>query len=160
MSVFQDILRVLRDGITIKPSIVVTNRVTVPGIGTGSAYAAGDAFGTRFVFEVPPKGTITRAIFIDKDNEGIQKDIVMFSREFTETADNAAFDPSDVDMTSHLGVASVNVFYDFGSNRGGEAVPDLEYSLPDGRIYCQIVTKGADNIAAGAIPEVYLVVKT
>lgn len=136
----------------------VTDKLLVPGIGTAVAYAAGDAFGTKFFFTVPTEGLISNINFLDFDDEGIQKDLVLFTEDFTATADNSAFAVSDDDLLNCIGVISVTTFYNFGNNQVGTGTPAFGYKAPNGRLYCQIVTQGADNIAAGAIPRVFIVV--
>lgn len=132
--------------------------VTIPGIGTAAAYASGDAFGTSFRFAVPPMGIIANAVFIDLDDEGVNKELVLFSRAFTATADNSAFAVSDADLVNCVGVLSVDTWYNFGNNQLGIATPMMAYEAQTGYLWCQIVTRGADNIAAGSIPIVYLMV--
>lgn len=128
----------------------------VPGIVTGAAYLDGDAFGTRFFLPGVSRsgvgsGVIEAITFNDKDDEGIQKDFVFFRSAIAGTADNSPFDPSDGDTDAKVGVVPVAVFYNWNSNRGGEATGvDLPYVADD--LWCQIVTRGADNIAAGHIP--------
>lgn len=136
----------------------VTDKLLVPGIGTAAAYLPGDAFGTKFYFTVPAEGLISNINFLDFDDEGSQKDFVLFSEDFTATADNAAFNVSDDDLLNCLGVISVTTFFNFGANQLGTGTPAFGYKTPNRRLYCQIVTQGTDNIAAGAIPRVFLVV--
>lgn len=151
----------LRDArVSFEGSVVVEGKlwkvgpVRVPGVGAGAAYAAGDAFGTMFSFFVPVTGaTISEVTFLDYDDEGLRKDFVLFEKEFTGTADNAAFNPSDADLRSALGVVSVDVWYNFSANQIGVANPAKPISSPRGQVWCQIVTQGADNIAAGSVPE-------
>lgn len=135
-----------------------TTKITVPGIGAAVAYTAADAFGTKFYFSVPTEGTISNVIFLDYDDEGIIKDLVLFSEDFTETADNTAFAVTDLDLANCVGVARVNSYTNFSVNQVGQGQPALAYVAPHGRLYCQIVTQGADDIAAGASPDVYLVI--
>ena len=130
----------------------------VPGIGTGVAYASGDAFGTRIRFGVPVEGTITNVIFLDNDDEGINKDLVLFEDEFGETADNAAFAVSDADLLRCVGVAHINSWANYANNQVGMANPGLGYSTKTGVLHAQLVTRGADNIAAGQLPYIFLVI--
>ena len=125
----------------------------IPGIGTGAPYAIGDAFGTMFAIKVPKHGTITRVSFLDLDDEGLRKDIVLFRAEFTETADNSPFAISDADARKCIGVISVDTFYNFGNNQFGQNFPAFDFEAPNGVLFAQIETQGADNIAAGALPE-------
>ena len=130
----------------------------IPGIGTGAAYATADAFGIRFSIVVPVEGTIAQVTFLDFDDEGLNKELVLFSREFTATADNSAFAPSDADLEFCLGVISIDTWYNYSSNQVGIAIPAFHYTAPSGTLYGQFVTRGADNIAAGSVPKFFMVV--
>jgi hypothetical protein len=137
--------------------------ITIPGVGAASAYTSGDAFGTAFALQgVPPSGTITSVVFLDYDDEGITKDLALFSAPFTGTADNAAFAPSDDDLRNLLGVVRISSFRDFSVNQVGQAIPALWYDT--GRpevgetLYGQFVTRGTDNIAAGKVPSFFFTV--
>jgi hypothetical protein len=135
-----------------------TQRIQVPGIGTGTAYAAADAFGTQFTVEVPNDGVISTIVFFDLDDEGIQKDIVLFDKDFTATADNSAFAVNDDDILRCIGVASVNTYFNFANNQIGVATPALAYTAPEGRLWGQLVTRGTDDIAANNLPQLYMVI--
>ena len=144
--------------VPIKADPFVSERLTVPGIGTAAPYASGDAFGGLLVFEVPRKGTIANVLFFDLDNEAINKELVLFSVKFTETADNSPFDPADFELLSSIGVVFINTWSSFANNGLGQGVPALSYIAPAGRLYGQLVTRGADNIAASNLPAIQMVV--
>jgi len=130
----------------------------VKGIGTGAAYAAGDAFGLTNEVTVPVKGTIAYITFMDFDGEAIQKDIFFFNAPIDPTTDNDPYGPSDADLRKWVGVASVFVYYAAANNQVGIAYPALAYVAPRGILYYQLVTRGADNIAATYEPEISFVV--
>ena len=131
----------------------------IPGIGTGAVYASGEAFGTSFVISgLPVSGTISNVLFMDLDDEGKAKELVLFRNPFTATADNNAFNVSDGDLKNLVGVVNITTFFNFNSNQAGIATPALSYFSADGRLYAQLVTRGTDNIAAGSIPEVTITV--
>ena len=154
-------------------TLETTALTTIPGIGTGVAYAAGDAVGTKFEITVPVKGVILALIFNDKDDEGIQMILVLFDADFTAAVDNAAWDVSDADMdkcvgyinligaTGTAGTANVN-YLDFGPSRIGQVVPpflQLPYTAPLGKLYGQWLTASTPNIAAGSIPTFRMVIE-
>ena len=139
-------------------SALAAPRIPIPGIGTGAAYTSGDAFGAKFSFPAPAEGTIATVVFRDYDDEGLSKEIVLFNTEFTATADNDPFAVSDVDLRNCVGVVSISTFYNFGNNQMGVATPALYYKAPLNRLFGQVVTRGADNIAVGSIPDISLVV--
>lgn len=132
-------------------------RVVIPGITAASAYAVGDAFGDAFSVNVPVNCTISNVVFHDYDDEGIRKDLVIFSRPFTPTADHDAFAPSDADLVSCLGVISIDLFFNFANNQIGMTQNPISFIAPGGVIWCQMVTQGLDNIAATAIPDIIVV---
>lgn len=133
-----------------------TALIQIPGIGTAAAYASGDAFGTGFWVPCPPKGFIDALTFIDLDNEGIAKTIVLFDVAVTTSADNAAFTPIKADLlirSRQINLSSSD-YVTFASNQMATVTGiRLPYNAPDARgLWCRLVTRGADNIAAGAIP--------
>ena len=132
--------------------------VPITGIGTGAAYASGDAFGGKITITVPVRGIISNLWFFDYDDEGLAKELVLFSSDFTATADNSAFALLDADLKNCIGVINVDLFYNFTNNQIGNANPALAYFAPEGRLYGQWVTRGADNIATGALPDFLLAV--
>lgn len=141
------------------PGVVVIGPVPVPVTVFASAYASGDAFGNKFVLEgVPEEGTISNVLFFDRDDEGLSKELVLFKADFTGTADDAAFAVTDADMANCIGVVSITNFYNFGANQIGQGTPALSYRSPAKRLWCQMVTRGADNIAAGMVPDITLVI--
>lgn len=135
-----------------------TGPLLIPGIGSGAAYASGDAFGTAFPLVVPSVGTIATLLFFDYDAEGLVKEFVLFSQPIAGTADNAVFAPTDLELQSCLGVVYVSGYYSYSGNQLGIATPALTYLAPRSVIYVQIVTRGADNIAAAAIPAFNMVI--
>lgn len=139
-------------------NVRVIGPAQVPGIGTAAAYLTGDAFGLSFSFATPRIGTISNVTFLDLDDEGIIKELVLFKSEFTATADNSAFSVSDADLLNCITVIEIVDFFDYGSNRVGIATPAFSYVAPKGRLYGQFVTRGADNIAAGSIPRFIITV--
>lgn len=131
--------------------------VDIAGIGTGAAYASGDAFGGKFTIEVPKSGRIETLIMLDLDDEGIETELWMFRGNFAATADNSAFAISDADLLRLEGIISVVNFANANNNRVGiNNGLGLTYSAPEGVLYCQCVTRGAPNIAAGNIPKLLL----
>lgn len=145
-------------GLVTTTSKLTVVRVAIPGIGTAIAYTAADAFGTKFAVEVPKEGTISTVVFHDYDDEGLPKEIVLFSSDFTGTADNGVFAPSDQDLLKCVGVISIGTFYNFSANQIGMATPALYYVAPESRLYGQVVTRGVDNIAVDNIPTFTMVI--
>lgn len=145
--------------VEIKSDVFVSERVRISGVGTGVAYASGDAFGSVLTFEVPKKGIISNVIFIDVDDEGIQKDLIIFPRYFTPTPDNDPFNVTDEFTQLALGWVRILDFMDLNNSQIGKATPALDYEAPEGRLYCQLITRGADNIAAGSLPYIFLTIR-
>ncbi len=142
----------------------VTRLVKVPGIGTGAAYADGEAFGGLIQFHDvfrPEKcsGTIVQVFFLDLDDEGINKDVPIFIRPFTITTDNNAFAPSAIDLLGCRSVISISTWSNWNANQFGEASGANRWiSGESPHLWTQIVTRGADNIAAGSEPWIGIVV--
>lgn len=166
-------LEIIADGLkiaSVAPGVEVrtpvrpftTGPVQVPGIGTGAAYATGDQFGQLFFFDLPSEtGTINAVTFYDKDDEGLPKELVFFREIVTLAADNAAFSIADYDADAVIPGGWVSItavdFLDMGASRVGVVRRlGLNFVLPGRRVYCAIKTGGADNIAAGSVPQIAL----
>ena len=72
----------LPDGAVVTSHVYRSETIEIPGIGAAVAYASGDAFGTKFSINVPNEGTIATLVFIDRDDEGITKEFILFDAEF------------------------------------------------------------------------------
>ena len=138
---------------------VKTPLLVVPGIVTGIAYTAGDAFGDKFEIPVPLSGIIHTAVFLDKDDEGLETDVVLFTGDFTATADNAAFTVADADFHNFLSTITFAAFKNFAVNQVSSAAAlGIAYVAPQGKLWAQMVARGAPNIAAGAAPMLSLTI--
>ena len=141
--------------VSVQSDVFVSKRLRV-NLGIGAPYVANDAFGGLLTFDVPPKGTISNVIFIDLDDEGIQKDLFLSNRIFTPTADNAPFDVTDDFVANVEGMVRIIDFFDLLNSQVGQATPAMAYNAPEGKLYGQLITRGADNIAAGSLPLIFL----
>ena len=139
----------------------VTPPMTVPGLTTGSAYAANDAFGTLFWYDVPKRGVINAAFYYDLDNEKIAKEFVLSPVMFTPTANDSAFAPVGGEIKNFITIRITAG--DFGTGFNANAIGQVSglgipYVAPEGRLWCQLITRGVDNIAAGSLPRVALAI--
>lgn len=147
----------VENSVGVASKVYATPYVTIPDIGTASAYTAADAFGGKFIFIVPSEGIIETAIMLDLDDEGINTELWLFNHDFTATADNAAFAVSDGDLANLEVVISITNFVNAANNQVGIANNlSLPYTAPSGSLWGQCVTRGAPNIAAANIPKIAL----
>ena len=139
-------------------SVAVLGPFVIPGIGAGVAYASGDAFGTVMQIVLPRSGVVLHSVvFHDPDNERVQKDITIYNVLPTDTtADNVAFDPPDADTSHVVGAFSIGLGdYIAYANSAVGVVRGLNLPLTgdaSNRVWLRLVTRGADNIAAGSQP--------
>ena len=104
---------------------------------------------------MPRRFTLQSITFVDLDNEKIPKDVVFYTGIFTPTDDNAALAPATVDLLKNPKVITIAAgdFVAFNANAVATVTGiELPMECPDGKLRGQWVTRGADNIAAGAIP--------
>lgn len=133
-------------------------QLQIPGIGTAAAYADGEAFGTAFILHnvfraERPSGWITGARLADLDDEGIQIDVALFSAPIAAPTDNSAFAPTDVELATCVGVVSIDTFANWSVNQYGQSSAAPMHVVADGpNLYAACISRGAPNIAAGAIP--------
>ena len=130
-----------------------------PGIGTGSAYADGDVMGTGIEFPNvfrPERlsGLCVFGMYYDLDDEGLQVDLHLFARQLTSPgADNAAVNPSDIDLTAYRGSLQFTTFSNWSSNQVSQVVnAGLHLFSETTSIWGYPVARGALNIAAANIP--------
>ena len=154
MSSINDLLAEIKN-LTSNPKLAVScpmNPMAIPGVDT-AIYAAGDAFGTVFMVEVPKSGIIYSATFWDMDDEGLQTDFEIFRRAITTTANNAAWAPSDADILNLVTELSFVSFDDHGNSRTSELTNiGKAYSAPDRKFWVQAISRSTPTIAASNLP--------
>lgn len=103
-----------------------TRRFTVTPVITAGAYAANDAVGGKLTFELLPAnyperytGIIQSLLVAMKSGTNTAFDLILFGSDFTPTADNAPFDPSDADMANIVACIrmTTNEYFTFTDNQ-------------------------------------------
>ena len=131
--------------------------IQIDGITAADAFDAGDCFGKITEIRVPLSGIIYSATFWDFDDEGSQIDLEIFKASIIQTASDAAWDPTDVDMLKFVTELAFVAFDDHISSRTSELTNiGKAYTAPDGKFWIQAVCRGTPNIAATAIPRFQL----
>ena len=98
-----------------------TTPFTDVGVNT-SIYASGDALGAFLTFtRVPEHGVIHAIQVIDRDSENVNLDVVMFNRAIVGSAANAAFAPTDTELTYLVGAVLISTWKAFSDNSMGIA---------------------------------------
>jgi hypothetical protein len=101
------------------PAIVHVSQT--PTVSTSPAYTAKDAVGGLLTFSNAVRasggsGTILTCTIYDLSQQRPSLELVLFDRTFTNSTDNAVFDPTDGDLANCLGVIAVNNWSDFNDN--------------------------------------------
>lgn len=132
----------------------VVRLTQTPTISAASIYAAKDAVGGKLTFADAARASgggiiIEAATLIDLDQEMAVTELVLFDQDFTNTADNSPFDPSDADLANVIGVIPFTVYADFTDNsvayRSGLG---LAAKLAGTSLYGQLVTRGTPTYTA------------
>lgn len=115
-------------------------------------YTSGDAFGGKLTFLVPGRGVIQNITVIDSEGNNPAMDVAFYDQDFTATADNAAWAPSDADAANLIGVVNL-VLWATAANNGiaTRAGIGLAYALADPEehtLSAQCVVRAAPNYAA------------
>lgn len=130
-----------------------------PTISTG-IYASGDAIGGKLTFanaaaSAGAGGRIVKVVIVDNDGEEAAIDLVLFDQDFTATADQAAFDPSDADLANCLGYIDILAadYASFVSNsvaaRTDNSRLPFPFKLSTGTsLYGQMVVRGTPTYTA------------
>ena len=145
----------------VRGGLYTTGKIRIPGITTGDAEDANDQFGSLIPFSVPKAGAIVNALYIDRDDEGIGKELWLFNGAFvTLAANDAAFALDDAGLALNVGVLTFAVFKDAANGQiGVTADLPLWYVAPEGLLWGAFKTLGADNIAAGSEPLIELIIE-
>ncbi len=145
-------------------SIIVScpkESLKIPGSGSATELDSGDTVGNVFMIPVPKSGEIRSATFWDLDDEGIQIDVFIFKAPIVDVAVDAAYAPTDVESLQYLTKLSFVSFDDQGAFQTSELTNiGKAYSVPNGKLYLQAVTRGTSNIAAGSEPRFQLQIQS
>ena len=119
------------------------------GVNT-DIYASGDALGVVKTFtNLPEHGVIHSIMVIDRDSENVNLDVVLFNRSITGTAANAAFAPTDAELSTLVGSVLISTYKAFSTNSMAIATAiGLPYWAPSGVLYVQCVTRGTPTYTA------------
>jgi hypothetical protein len=141
-------------GLKVNPGVVARLSAT-PTIDT-SAYAHADAVGGLLTFTNAARfsggGLVIKKVFlINKDQEPAPFELVLFDRTFTNTADQATFDPTDADLANIVAIIPISEQYYFSDNAVGVS-PDLDLPvlLNGTSLFGQLVTRGTPTFTASS----------
>lgn len=131
-----------------------TKRISVTPTISTSAYAAGDALGGKLTFSNAARssgygGVITGVTIIDKDQERAPLELVLFNQDFTNTTDNAAFDPSDADLANAVCVIPIAQYYNFNDNSIGYSGDlNISFNCNTTDLVGQLIVRSAPTYSA------------
>ena len=134
-----------------------------PAVDT-SAYSAGDLIGTaEIAFPLAVRsdglkeasGIIQAVIITDLADQSASIDVYFFDRELTNTTftDNDAFDPSDIDLLTLIGVASLTSHRSLNDNSNSQLLNiGLPFVLPatSAILYAVLVSRGTPTFATAS----------
>jgi len=128
-------------------SVTVSQTPTI----TAGAYAAGKAVGGKLTFanmarEAGGVVTLQSVTILDKAAQSAHLVLVLFDRDFTATADNAAFDPSDADLAHVVAIVPVftSDYQEFADNAAATASNlGIVVTLNGTSLYGQMMCVGA-----------------
>ena len=135
--------------------------IEIPGITAADALDANDCMGTLFTIDVPKRGVIISATFWDMDDEGTQVDFEIFKHSVIDTANDAAFAPTDADLLEFITELAFFAFDDHGTGQTSD-IKNIgkAYSAPEGKFYIKAVTRSTPTIAAGNVPRLQLQIQS
>lgn len=136
-------------------SVVPTKVVTVEPVIQAAAYSAGDAVGGKLTFSGLARAVgagikISGIVITDKAKQAASLDLVLFDRDFTATADNSPFDPSDDDLLNIVGVISVVTadYSQFVDNAVVAKSASIACRPVSTGLFGQLVSRGTPTFAA------------
>ena len=120
-----------------------------------AAYANGDAVGQKFELDgaaLRPKGggIIQSMTLVDKDDDGVEVDVVLFDDDFSATTDGSSMNISDEDANKLIGTVNLATYKDQGDVKTATASNiQLGYSCKSKSIFGQLITRGTPTYADG-----------
>lgn len=138
---------------------MIRRLAVTPTISAALAYTAADAVGGKLEFALAGQyngksGVIVGLAIIDRSTQAAGLTLQLFDRDFTPTADNAAYNPSDADIANAIGnIAVATSDYAGGSGnkvatKGGLAVPFKLSDAGTGSLFGQLFTQGTPTYAS------------
>ena len=133
----------------------IAQAVATPVLAVAGAYDSGDAVGVVNTFDLVGMGGLSGGIVVgailrDKAKQAIDIDLVLFTAEPAAPTDNGAFDPSDAELLTCIGVLQLTTHIGFVDNGVSQVV---NYGLPieftGNTLYGVLVTRGTPTYAAG-----------
>lgn len=129
-------------------------RLTATPTITAGAYVANDAVGGLLTFANAARSSggsiiIEGITIVDEASQAAALELVLFDQTFTNTADNAAFDPTDADLANVIGVIAVSTYYTFTDNSVATRFGlGLACKLSGTSLFGQLLTRGAPTYVA------------
>jgi hypothetical protein len=134
-----------------------SREITCTPVITAGAYLAGDAIGGLLTFVNAASvykgdGKITKVVIVDDAAQEAAIDLVLYDRAFTPTADNAPWDPSDLDNQYCLGVIHI-LAAEYGGGADNSVAShecDFDFTLVAGgtSLFGQLMAVGTPTYAA------------
>lgn len=144
----------------------VTASVT-PAISNGAIYAAKDAIGALMTFTAMARasingGRLESVVLVDKGQQKLDLDLVLFSAALTAPTDNAIFDPTDAELATCVGVVKVVAadYFDFNDNSVAVIKPELSYILAGTSLFGVLVARSTPTYTSVGDLVVTLVART
>lgn len=127
-----------------------------PTIST-TIYAIGDAVGGLLTFANCARfsgagGVIQGVTLIDKDQERVAMNLILFNQTFTASADNAAFDPTDADLANCIAGITVATtsgdYFNFNDNAVTFKEVNIPFAATGTSLFGQLQTQGTPTFTA------------
>jgi hypothetical protein len=141
--------------------------VQTPTVSSGSIYAAKDAIGGLLTFALAARTNVHSSILesvtiVDKGQQMSAMDLVLFNASLTAPTDNAAFDPTDTELLTCIGVVKVVAgdYFDFNDNSVAVVHPDLPIVVAATSLYGVLVSRGTPTYTSTSDIVVSITVRT
>lgn len=130
-------------GLYVDPRPKVSTIQATPTISTSPAYAAKDAIGGLLTFANAARAAggacrVEALQLLDKGQQMSPIDLLLFDRSITAPADNAAFNPSDLELGYCVGVIPIS---------GGHYADEATNSVASLTVGLEVVLNGTDLYA-------------
>jgi hypothetical protein len=127
-----------------------------PTVGT-AAYVAKDAVGGLLTFANAARVSggsicVDAVTIVDKAQQMMSLDLVLFNVTFTAPTDSSAFDPTDAELLTCIGVIPITVWSDFNDNSvASRSGLGLTANLAGTSLFGALVARSAGTLSNGDI---------
>tara|TARA_Y100000310_G_scaffold119312_1_gene118053 strand:+ start:3147 stop:3686 length:540 start_codon:yes stop_codon:yes gene_type:complete len=138
--------------LVLRSSLYVTAQLRAPYGATSGAFDANDAVGNMMEFDVPKRGRIKSAKFVDQADQTSALTAHVYSKPFVAAASDAVYTIADADAVNWVTNITPTMVDEGGSQVAEVVNIDSDYYSEGGKLYVQLSTTGTPTMPQATMP--------